>query len=97
MGVDWLNYHHLLYFWTVAREGGVAAPEGERAGARQGHLQRPDDGGEVREEVPVPQVQDLVPEARRPGDEGRRRRLVQGPAGGREAPRGGWSGGGRPV
>lgn len=21
----WLNYHHLLYFWTVAREGGVAA------------------------------------------------------------------------
>jgi len=23
--VDWLNYHHLLYFHTVAREGGVAA------------------------------------------------------------------------
>jgi LysR family transcriptional activator of nhaA len=22
-GMDWLNYHHLLYFWTVAREGGV--------------------------------------------------------------------------
>lgn len=22
--MDWLNYHHLLYFWTVAREGGVA-------------------------------------------------------------------------
>jgi LysR family transcriptional regulator, transcriptional activator of nhaA len=22
--VDWLNYHHLLYFWTVARMGGVA-------------------------------------------------------------------------
>lgn len=21
----WLNFHHLLYFWTVAREGGVAA------------------------------------------------------------------------
>lgn len=20
-----LNYHHLLHFWTVAREGGVAA------------------------------------------------------------------------
>ncbi len=20
---DWLNYHHLLYFWTVAREGGI--------------------------------------------------------------------------
>jgi LysR family transcriptional activator of nhaA len=23
--MDWLNYHHLLYFWTVAREGTVAA------------------------------------------------------------------------
>ena len=23
--MDWLNYHHLLYFWTVAREGGIAA------------------------------------------------------------------------
>jgi LysR family transcriptional activator of nhaA len=22
--VDWLNYHHLLYFWTVARTGSVA-------------------------------------------------------------------------
>jgi LysR family transcriptional activator of nhaA len=21
--VNWLNYHHLLYFWTVVREGGV--------------------------------------------------------------------------
>ena len=21
--MDWLNYHHLLYFWTVAKEGGV--------------------------------------------------------------------------
>jgi LysR family transcriptional activator of nhaA len=21
--VEWLNYHHLLYFWAVAREGGV--------------------------------------------------------------------------
>jgi LysR family transcriptional activator of nhaA len=21
--VEWLNYHHLLYFWTVVREGGV--------------------------------------------------------------------------
>jgi len=25
MGVEWLNYHHLLYFWTVAREGSIAA------------------------------------------------------------------------
>lgn len=27
--MEWLNYHHLLYFWTVAREGTVA-----RAGER---------------------------------------------------------------
>ena len=24
MYMEWLNYHHLLYFWTVAREGSVA-------------------------------------------------------------------------
>lgn len=23
MSLDWLNYHHLLYFWTVAREGSI--------------------------------------------------------------------------
>ncbi len=23
--MDWLNYHHLLYFWTVAREGTLSA------------------------------------------------------------------------
>jgi LysR family transcriptional regulator, transcriptional activator of nhaA len=23
MNVEWLNYHHLLYFWTIAREGTV--------------------------------------------------------------------------
>lgn len=23
--MEWLNYHHLLYFWLVAREGGLAA------------------------------------------------------------------------
>ncbi len=22
--MEWLNYHHLLYFWTVAKEGGLA-------------------------------------------------------------------------
>jgi LysR family transcriptional regulator, transcriptional activator of nhaA len=22
--MEWLNYHHLLYFWTVVREGGIA-------------------------------------------------------------------------
>lgn len=25
MSLDWLNYHHLLYFWTVAKEGGITA------------------------------------------------------------------------
>jgi LysR family transcriptional activator of nhaA len=33
--VDWLNYHHLLYFWTVAREGSIV-----RAAA-QLHLAEP--------------------------------------------------------
>ena len=27
--MEWLNYHHLLYFWLVAREGGLA-PAGKR-------------------------------------------------------------------
>ena len=22
--MEWLNYHHLLYFWTVAKEGRIA-------------------------------------------------------------------------
>ncbi|MFM7108949.1 MAG: LysR family transcriptional regulator, partial [Planctomycetaceae bacterium] len=22
--MDWLNYHHLLYFWHVAKEGSVS-------------------------------------------------------------------------
>jgi LysR family transcriptional activator of nhaA len=25
MSTSWLNYHHLLYFWTVAKEGSIAA------------------------------------------------------------------------
>ena len=33
--MDWLNYHHLLYFWTVAREGTIA-----RAGVKL-HLGQP--------------------------------------------------------
>lgn len=28
-GMDWLNYHHLLYFWVVAREGSIAAASKE--------------------------------------------------------------------
>jgi LysR family transcriptional regulator, transcriptional activator of nhaA len=27
--MEWLNYHHLLYFWTVARRGSVAAASAE--------------------------------------------------------------------
>jgi LysR family transcriptional activator of nhaA len=27
--MEWLNYHHLLYFWAVAREGTVAAASAE--------------------------------------------------------------------
>ena len=27
--MDWLNYHHLLYFWTVARAGSLAAASAE--------------------------------------------------------------------
>ncbi len=33
--MDWLNYHHMLYFWTVAREGTIA-----RAGEKL-HLGQP--------------------------------------------------------
>lgn len=22
--MEWLNYHHLLYFWTVAKKGSIA-------------------------------------------------------------------------
>ena len=22
--MEWLNYHHLFYFWTVARDGTIA-------------------------------------------------------------------------
>ena len=24
MAMDWLNYHHLFYFWTEVREGSVS-------------------------------------------------------------------------
>jgi LysR family transcriptional activator of nhaA len=33
--MDWLNYHHLLYFWTVVQEGGIAAA------SRKLHVGRP--------------------------------------------------------
>ena len=40
--MEWLNYHHLLYFWTVAREGSVA-----RACQRL-HLSQPTISGQLR-------------------------------------------------
>ncbi|HMP04742.1 MAG TPA: transcriptional activator NhaR [Lacipirellulaceae bacterium] len=40
--MHWLNYHHLLYFWTVAREGSVSAAAG-RLG-----VSRPTVTGQVR-------------------------------------------------
>ena len=33
--MEWLNYHHLYYFWTVVREGGIAAA------SRKLHVGRP--------------------------------------------------------
>ena len=40
--MDWLNYHHLLYFWMVAREGSIA-----RAG-EQLRLAQPTISGQIR-------------------------------------------------
>jgi LysR family transcriptional activator of nhaA len=43
MRLEWLNYHHLLYFWVVAREGGIA-----RA-SRQLLVAEPTISGQVKE------------------------------------------------
>jgi LysR family transcriptional activator of nhaA len=43
VGVEWLNYHHLLYFWTVAKEGSVA-----RAGEKL-RLAQPTISGQLRQ------------------------------------------------
>jgi len=40
--MEWLNYHHLLYFWMVAREGSIA-----RA-SRQLRLAQPTISGQLR-------------------------------------------------
>lgn len=40
--MDWLNYHHLLYFWVVAREGSVT-----RA-SEQLHLSQPTISAQIR-------------------------------------------------
>jgi LysR family transcriptional activator of nhaA len=41
--MDWLNYHHLFYFWTVAKTGTVSEA------AKQLHLARPTVTAQVRE------------------------------------------------
>jgi LysR family transcriptional activator of nhaA len=41
--MTWLNYHHLLYFWTVAREGTVAAA------CDKLHLAQPTISGQLRQ------------------------------------------------
>jgi LysR family transcriptional activator of nhaA len=40
--MNWLNYHHLLYFWTVAREGSVTKA------CRTLHLTQPTVSGQIR-------------------------------------------------
>lgn len=40
--MDWLNYHHLLYFWTAAREGSIAAA------CRRLHLTQPTVSGQIK-------------------------------------------------
>lgn len=40
--MQWLNFHHLLYFWTVAREGSVAAA------SRSLHLTQPTISNQIR-------------------------------------------------
>jgi LysR family transcriptional activator of nhaA len=40
--MEWLNYHHLLYFWVVAREGSIAAA------TRKLHLTQPTISAQLR-------------------------------------------------
>lgn len=40
--MEWLNYHHLLYFWTVAKEGSVSAA------CRRLNLAQPTVSGQLR-------------------------------------------------
>lgn len=42
LAVDWLNYHHLLYFWMAAREGGITKA------CRKLHLTQPTVSGQIR-------------------------------------------------
>src|SRR3954467_9132136 len=41
-GVEWLNFHHLRYFWTVARKGGV------RKAAEALHVSQPSISAQLR-------------------------------------------------
>ncbi|HZN95670.1 MAG TPA: transcriptional activator NhaR [Myxococcales bacterium] len=41
--MEWLNYHHLLYFWTVAREGSIARASVEL------RLAQPTISGQIRQ------------------------------------------------
>jgi LysR family transcriptional activator of nhaA len=41
--MDWLNYHHLRYFWTVAKEGGL------RQAAERLHVSQPSISAQIRE------------------------------------------------
>lgn len=41
--MDWLNYHHLRYFWTVAKEGGL------RPAAERLHVSQPSISAQIRE------------------------------------------------
>jgi LysR family transcriptional regulator, transcriptional activator of nhaA len=43
MDAEWLNYHHLLYFWIVAREGSIAAA------TRKLHLTQPTISAQLRQ------------------------------------------------
>src|SRR4051812_29565258 len=40
--MEWLNYHHLRYFWTVARKGGV------RKAAQELHVSQPSISAQLR-------------------------------------------------
>lgn len=40
--MDWLNYHHLLYFWAVAKEGSISAA------CQKLHLAQPTISGQIK-------------------------------------------------
>ena len=40
--MEWLNFHHLRYFWTVARKGGV------RKAADELHVSQPSISAQLR-------------------------------------------------